>query len=204
MDSGLFGGYMKKLTGMLAVLITAMLIFPSVYAADEAALQDAATQDARAQESVIKTESESVFKGIFYKVWGRLRALSPSAARPAVQRTAVTAGIRGSETTTSLLQPYWKDDRTNDPEYTRELSEYTRAQQLAENGNLQDAIKALRDFIDAHGSSDLQPNAQFALGLSYGGAGDSTASIATLESFVKQHPKHPLVADAQQVIKELK
>jgi TolA-binding protein len=189
---------------MLAASFTLMLILSAVYAADESATQGAGAQDVKAQESVIKTESESAFKGIFYKVWGRLRALSPSATRPAVQRTAVTAGIRGSETTTSLMRPYWKDDRTNDPEYTRELSEYTHAQQLAENGNLQDAIKALRDFIDAHGSSDLQPNAQFALGLSYGGAGDSTASIATLESFVKQHPKHPLVADAQQVIKELK
>jgi TolA-binding protein len=195
---------MKKLSAILAILVTAMLVSPFTSAAENAATQASAVQDAAAQETVIQTEPESVFKGVFYKVWSRLRALSPSTARPAQQRVAVTAGIRGAETTTSLMQPYWKDDRTNDPGYIKELGEYTHAQQLAEKGDLQDAIKALKDFIDTHGNSELQPNAQFALAVSYGGAGDKAASLATLESFVQQHPKHPLVADAQQVINELK
>lgn len=36
--------------------------------------------------------------------------------------------IRGAETTTSLIKPYWKGDKTGDPEYVAELTRYTRAQ----------------------------------------------------------------------------
>jgi len=195
---------MNRLTSFVAVLFAAMLISSPGYAADDAVAGAPAETGAGSQEAVIQTESDSTFKGVFYKVWVRLRALSPSTARPVTPHMAVTAGIRGAETTTSLMQPYWKDDRTNDPEYVKELGEFTHAQQLAEKGDLQDAIKALKLFVDNHGDSDLQANAQFALAVSYGGAGDKAASVATLESFVKQHPKHPLVADAEQVIKELK
>ena len=55
-----------------------------------------------------------------------------------------------------------------------------------------------------HANSDLKPNAQFALGLSYGGLGDKADSVSTLEGFIKDNPKHPLVADAKQVIAEMK
>jgi TolA-binding protein len=152
----------------------------------------------------VKSEQQSVFKGFLYSVWGKLRALSPRLSSHNSQRAVATAGIRGAETTTSLISPYWKDDRTEDPEYIRELTEFTKAQQLAENGDLQAAVTALNDFIGKYEKSDLKPNAQFALGISYGGLGQKAGAIKALQAFVSDNPEHPLVADAKQVIAQLK
>ncbi len=153
---------------------------------------------------VVKSEQQSVFKGLLYNVWSKLRALSPKPANPNRNRAVATAGVRGAETTTSLINPYWKDDKTDDPDYIRELTEYTRAQQLAENGDLKGAIDALSAFIDKHEDSDLKPNAQFALGISYGGLGQKQGAVDALQAFVADNPKHPLVSDAKQVIAQLK
>ena len=119
-------------------------------------------------------------------------------------RAAVTAGIRGTETTTSLIQPYWKGDLTEDPAYQQQLKDYSSAQQLAEKGDLKAAVTALNGFIDKYQDSDLKANAQFALGVTYGGLGDHQASIRALNGFVADNPDHPLVGDARQVIAELK
>jgi len=216
----------NRLTGLMTVLISVMLMSSQLFAAEKtvpsaAAKQDMGQQDQNSQDTiqkaaatqkaqastagmVVETEKQSVFKGLLYEVWSRLRALSPKMGDSTTKHAAVTAGIRGAETTTSLIQPYWKDDRTQDPEYIKELTEYTHAQQIAENGDLQGAIKALNHFVDTYSKSELRPDAQFALGISYAGAGNKEASISTLEAFVKQHPKHPLVADAQQVIQLFK
>jgi TolA-binding protein len=164
----------------------------------------AAEQVTGNDQVIVKTEEKSVFKGLLYKVWGRLRALNPQMDNRNRSRTAVTAGIRGAETTDSLINPYWMDDKTEDPDYIKELTAYTKAQQLAENGDLQSAVKALSAFIEDHGDSDLKPNAQFALGISYGGLGQKKPSVDALQAFVNDNPKHPLVADAKQVIAELK
>lgn len=179
------------------VYVTALLlIFPGYSMADD--------QDASNDGLLVKSEQKSIFKGLLYRVWGKLRALSPSSHNNSRSRAVVTAGVRGAETTESVISPYWMGDKTNDPDYIRELEEYTQAQQLAENGDLQGAVKALAAFIDSHEDSDLKPNAQFALGISYGGLGQNQPSIDALEVFVKDHPSHPLVADARQVIAELK
>ena len=77
-------------------------------------------------------------------------------------------------------------------------------QQLAENGDLKGAIDALSAFIDKHEDSDLKPNAQFALGISYGGLGQKQGAVDALQAFVADNPKHPLVSDAKQVIAQLK
>ena len=151
---------------------------------------------------VIKTEKKSVFKGLLYKMWGKLRALSPRKVKKK-SRTIATAGVRGAETTESLINPYWKDDKTDDPDYIKELTQYTKAQQMAEDGNLQGAVKALSAFIDGYGDSDLKPNAQFALAISYGALGQKQQSIDTFQTFVNDNPRHPLVADAKRVIAEL-
>ena len=215
-----------RLTGLMTVLVSMMLMSSQLFAAEKAVppaatkqgmeqqtqkLQDATPKTAATQKSqastpgmVVETEKQSVFKGLLYEVWSRLRALSPKLGDSTTKHVAVTAGIRGAETTTSLIQPYWKDDRTQDPGYIKELTEYTHAQQIAEKGDLQGAIKALNHFVDTYSKSELRPDAQFALGISYAGAGNKDASISTLEAFVKQHPKHPLVADAEQVIKQFK
>lgn len=153
---------------------------------------------------LVKTESSSSFKGLLYKVWGRLRALNPQLKTNKTRgRSTATMGIRGAETTTSLIEPYWKGDKTDDPEYITELTRYTEAQQYAEDGDLQKAVEALNAFLEEYDESDLKPNAQFALGISQGGLGDIPASKQTLQTFVDDNPKHPLVADARQVIAEI-
>jgi TolA-binding protein len=165
----------------------------------------AATDNSDEQVSVVvKTETNSTFKGLLYKVWGRLRALNPQLKTNKTRdRSVATMGIRGAETTTSIIEPYWKDDKTDNPEYIAELTKYTQAQQYAEDGDLQKAVTAFNAFLEEYDASDLKPNAQFALGISQGGMGDIPASKKTLQAFVNDNPKHPLVTDAKQVIDEL-
>ncbi len=181
----------------LLVLLLVFIVSFSAYAVE--------THKKKDSQVVVKTESQSVFKGLLYKVWGRLRSLNPQLDTSKTRRRGVsTIGIRGSQTTESLIEPYWKGDKTTDPVYVEQLSNYTRAQQLAEDGKLQQAEKALNDFLEEYSDSELVPNAQFALGLTQGGLGETEASIESLEQFIEDNPNHPLVADAKQVIAELK
>jgi TolA-binding protein len=162
------------------------------------------TRQGEPQAVVVKAENQSTFKGLLYQMWGRLRALNPQLkTNKTRERTVATMGIRGAETTTSLIEPYWKGDKSDDPGYVTELTRYTQAQQYAEDGDLQQAVTALNSFLEEYQDSDLRPNAQFALGISQGGMGDVVASKKTLQSFIDDNPKHPLVADARQVIIEL-
>lgn len=179
----------------LIYILTLALIMPALpLAAEQAGVND---------QIVVNTEQKSVFKGLLYRVWGKLRALNPKMNDRNRDRVVVTAGVRGAETTDSLINPYWMNDKTDDPDYIKELIEYTKAQQLAEDGNLEAAVKALSAFVEGHSDSDLKPNAQFALGISYGGLGQKKPGIDALQAFVSDNPKHPLVADAKQVIAEL-
>lgn len=181
---------------ILVYIAALLLILPGQTMAEEQGTADGSL--------LVKSEQKSVFKGLLYRVWGKLRALSPSTQRSNRNRAVVTAGVRGAETTDSIISPYWMGDKTDDPDYIKELEAYTKAQQLVEAGDLQAAVKALSAFIDGHGNSDLKPTAQFALGLSYGGLGQKQPGIDALQLFVNNHPGHPLVADAKQVIAELK
>ncbi len=180
----------------LSIIILLLVFAIPAYAAD-------VKQDGQSTV-IIKKENASVFKGLLYKVWGRLRALNPQLKTNKTRnRSVATMGIRGAETTTTLINPYWKGDKTDDPEYIAELTRYTKAQQYAEDGDLNKAITALNAFLDDYSDSELKPNAQFALGLSQGGSGDVVASKKTLNLFIEDNPKHPLVLDARQVIAEL-
>lgn len=159
----------------------------------------------KADSVVVKSESESVFKGLLYRVWGRLRAFNPQLqTNKTRKRSVATMGVRGSETTTSIIEPYWKGDKTSDPVFIESLTEYTRAQELAEKGDLKSAVSALDQFIKDYEESELVPNAQFALAISQAGMGDVAASIESLQTFIEEYPDHPLVSDARQVIKELR
>jgi len=180
----------------LSIVLCLMFVFSTTVSAAE--------EKPEAVKIVVKTESSSTFKGLLYRVWSRLRALNPQLKTNRTRhRSSVTMGIRGSETTTSLIEPYWKGDKTDDPDYITELTRYTEAQQYAEDGELKKAIAALNSFLQEYEDSDLKPNAQFALGISQGGLGDIPASKKTLQMFIEDNPKHPLVADAKQVIDEL-
>lgn len=167
-------------------------------------VQAAGDTQGRENSVVVKQESKSVFKGLLYRVWSRLRALNPQLKTNRTRnRSVATMGIRGAETTSSLIEPYWKGDKTDDPDYIVELTSYTKAQQYAEDGQLQQAVTALNAFLEEYDDSELKPNAQFALGISQGGLGDAAASKQTLRAFIDDNPKHPLVADAEMVIDEL-
>lgn len=178
------------------ILLLLMMISTPLMAADTASSAGGVDSSL-----VVKKESKSAFKGLLYKVWSRLRALNPQLeTNKTRQRSVATMGIRGAETTTSLIEPYWKGDKSEDPSYIAELTSYTKAQQYAEDGDLQKAVSALNSFLQEYESSELKPNAQFALAISQGGLGDVAASKKTLQMFVDENPKHPLVSDARQVI----
>lgn len=187
---------MKKI---LCVFLVALLPNLSIVLPVNAAGADQASNNA----VIVKSEKKSVFKGFLYKMWGKLRAISPRQPTKNT-RSVATAGVRGAETTTSIISPYWKDDDSANPEYLKELNEFTKAQQLAESGDLPAAITALSSFIDDYSDSDYKANAQFALGISYGGLGKNTESVSAFQSFVNDNPKHPLVDDAKQVMAELR
>ena len=183
---------MKKIT----VILTLMFCFP--------VLSVAAEQKATESNVVVQQKQKSVFKGLFYSVWTKLRTLSPKMSQRNRNRSVITAGVRGAETTDSLIDPYWKGDKTDDPGYIKELTDFNNAHQLAEKGDLPSAVKALSSFISNYDDSDLKANAQFALGISYGGMGDAKSSVNTLRAFIKDNPKHSMVVDAKQVIAELR
>ncbi len=182
---------MKKLT----VILMLMFCLP--------VMSMAAGQANEKSNIVVQKEQKSVFKGLFYRVWAKLRTFNPRMGQRNRNRSVITAGVRGAETTDSLINPYWKGDKTDDPAYVEELTAFHNANQFAENGDLTSAIKAFSAFISDHGESDLKANAQFALGISYGGMGDARSSVNALHTFVKDNPEHPMVADARQVIAEL-
>ena len=184
---------MKKL---MCVLLVTLVPYLSV-------MTTAVAAESNNDSVVIKSEERGVFKGFLYRFWGKLRAISPRTASKS-RRSVATAGVRGAETTNSIISPYWKDDNTDDPEYIKELTEYSKAQQMAEDGDLPGAVAALNSFIDNHATSDFKPNAQFALGISYGGLGKNNEGVNVLKNFVNDNPKHPLVGDAQQLITELR
>ena len=187
---------MKKL---ICVLLVALLPNISIIMPVNAAGADDASKGA----VIVKSEKKNVFKGFLYNMWSKLRAISPRVATRNT-RSVATAGVRGAETTTSIISPYWKDDNTDNPEYLKELTAFTKAQQLAEDGDLPAAITALSSFIEGHGDSDYKANAQFALGISYGGLGKNTESVNAFQDFINDNPKHPLVGDAKQVMSELR
>jgi TolA-binding protein len=166
------------------------------------ALALAVPQFSLAADTVVIQEdkSSSVLKGIFYQVWGKLRSLNPSTAKNTKYRVIATAGIRGSETTESVLEPYWKGDQSEDPVFVQSLKLFNKAQQSVEQGNLQAAGQSLDSFIQQYKGTQLYPNALFTKALVSGGQGDKATSIELMRSFINVHPKHPLAEDAQKVI----
>ncbi|WP_127477698.1 tetratricopeptide repeat protein [Sulfurivermis fontis] len=160
---------------------------------------------ARPAAGETKTQPESRFKGAVFDALRNLSAMLPKQnGRNADPRQSATMGIRGAETTTTLITPYWKDDRSEDPAFQAEVQSYGAAQQLLEEGKLKEAEAAFGSFIQAHGNSDLLPNARFGQALALAALGDGKKSKAAMEAFLKDYPQHPLAADAQKVAAELK
>lgn len=166
-------------------------------------LTQAETQ-APPQTTIIQTETHSVFKGFFLNVWSKLRAFNPQTRYEAKSNTVYTAGIRGAEATETLIQPYWKGDLSQDEKFQQELKKFSKAQQLMDNGELDGSQKAFSSFIQQYSNSTLVPNAIFAKALCHAGLGKKKEAKASMQRFVDENPNHPLVADAQQVITQLR
>ena len=164
-----------------------------------------ATTALQAQDSatIVETGSHNVFTGFFRSVWARLKSLNPSAKESANSEVVYTAGIRGAESTDTLLKPYWKDDLTRDTKFQAELQKYSLAQQKMDRGELESAVESFDSFLNEFAHSDLRPNALFAKGLSLAGLGQTQQSLATMQQFVDENPNHPLHDDAERVIEEL-
>jgi hypothetical protein len=157
--------------------------------------QDAAT--------IVETQTHSVFKGFFQSVWTRLKSLNPSMKESANSEVVYTAGIRGAESTDTLLKPYWKGDMTQDEEFQAELQKFSLAQLKMDRGELDSAVKSYDGFLDEYAQSDLRPNALFGKSISLAGLGNTQESLATMQLFVDENPNHPLHGDANRVIEEL-
>ena len=149
-------------------------------------------------------EEESAAKRLFSRMWSKLRGYVGRSEQSTMAggRTLI-AGVRGAETTTSGLQPYWKGDRSEDPDYIKEVDTFLDAMELADAGKFEQATRALNAFSDSYPDSSLDPNVQFALGLVYGQSGKNAEGVAALESFAKRYPEHPLVSDAEELIQVL-
>jgi len=178
---------MKKLAIML-MCISALLANAGLYA----------------EEGVIKeTETHNVFEGIFLSIWSKLKSLNPTLKQSAKSSTVYTAGIRGAESTDTLLKPYWKDDLTQDAQFQAELEQFSKAQQKLDSGELDKAAMEFEQFLNKYNNSALRPNALFAMGISLAGVGNRESSIASMKQFIDEYPDHPLVSDAGLVISEL-
>ena len=160
-------------------------------------------QVAAQNAEIVVTEQHSIFKGVFLEVWGRLKALNPSIKQSARSNATYTAGIRGAEATDTLLQPYWKDDLTQDAQFQQELSQYSLAQQQMDEGDMAAAVASFDKFLSDHAGSLLRPNAMFAKSLCLAGMGDANAAKSSLQVFIEENPDHPLVGDAEQVVAAL-
>lgn len=159
-----------------------------------------------AQDSAIvvnQSESHSVFKGLFRSVWAKLKSLNPTQKQSAKSVQHYTAGIRGAESTDTLLKPYWKNDLTQDQAFQAELQLFSSAQLKMDRGELEPAVKSFDGFLDKYAQSSLRPNALFGKSISLAGLGQDQQSLLTMQQFVAENPNHPLVDDAEQIISEL-
>lgn len=169
------------------VLVLAMLV------ATPAAADDNETV------GVVESEQGSL-EGFFYSVWSRLKALSPRTEDARIGSGVVaTAGLRGADDDNLEMEPYWKNDLTTDAAFQQQIAAYRNAIEQGRQGNDQ----ALQAFLDQYGDSDLAANVQFGLAVSRVRAGKRDAAKGELERFIERYPAHPLVADAEALLRRL-
>lgn len=139
-------------------------------------------------------------ESFFYSVWSRLQSLGPRTGDARVREGVVaTAGLRGADDDNLQMEPYWKGDLGEDPEFQREVEAYREAIERGRGGDQQ----ALKDFLDQYGDSDLAANVRFALAVSQARAGDRRAARSELERFVERYPQHPMTSDARTLLQRL-
>jgi TolA-binding protein len=155
---------------------------------------------AQGTTTINETSSHSVFKGFFKSVWAHLKSLTPTQKQSAKSTQTYVAGIRGAETTDTLLKPYWKADLTRDESFQAELEKFSLAQYKMDKGDLEAAVDLFDGFLSQYKRSDMRPNALFGKSISLANIGQREQSLAVMRQFVDENPNHPLVEDAKQVI----
>ncbi|MDH3221551.1 MAG: tetratricopeptide repeat protein [Gammaproteobacteria bacterium] len=179
---------MKKIF-IILYCVSAITLLPSVYADDKT--------------SFVEGSSHNVFTGLFRSVWAHLKSYNPAKKESARSEILYSAGIRGAESTDTLLRPYWKDDLSRDQQFQSELHEFSLAQTRLDRGELEAAVNSFDHFLQAFEQSSLRPNALFGKGISLAGIGKTEQSIITIKQFIEENPRHPLTRDARLVIDEL-
>lgn len=117
-------------------VIAALLIFTPVCSASIEASSE------QSGSSWIVTDT-NFMKLFFTSSWGKIKNISPKPVRQTFGYTIVTtAGIRGAESVDTLLNPYWKDDLSDDQKYKDEVEMFTRGHELATGGDIKNAIIA--------------------------------------------------------------
>jgi TolA-binding protein len=153
--------------------------------------------------TVTESSSHSVFTGLFRSVWAHLKSLNPTQRQSAKSTQTYVAGIRGAESTDTLLQPYWKDDLTQDASFQAELGKFSLAQHKMDKGDLPAAVELFDDFLSEYAQSNMRPNALFGKSVSLASIGQSERSLVVMRQFIDENPNHPLIGDARQVIEAL-
>ncbi|MCP4389417.1 MAG: hypothetical protein GY802_14065 [Gammaproteobacteria bacterium] len=153
--------------------------------------------------TIVETSSHSIFTGLFKTLWARLKSFSPAQKESARSKATYTAGIRGAESTDTLLKPYWKDDLTQDEGFQAELQKFSLAQIKMDQGDLEAAVQSFDAFLQAFAQSALRPNALFGKSISLAGLGQAEQSKIAMQQFLDENPTHPLVEDARRVIDAL-
>lgn len=159
--------------------------------------------NAQGTSTFVVADSHNVFTGLFQTVWAHLKSINPPQRESARSEILYSAGIRGAETTDTLLQPYWKGELSRDRHFQDELSSFNLAQTRLDQGDLEGAARLFDGFLREYEHSALRPNALFGKGISLAGSGKTEQSLTTIRQFVEENPRHPLTGDARLVIDEL-
>lgn len=133
---------------------------------------------------------------------GALRSLSGFLPQPdpePVDKDAAVAtiGVRGAESTATLINPYWKDDLTRNDAFREQLTLLNGAVAELQSGRYAEAATALDGFAVAHADSSLLPAARFARALAAAGAGNTDEARDRLRQFRNDYPDHPLAGRSE-------
>jgi len=137
----------------------------------------------------------------FNGLWGKIKAYMPRGRSNVDYSTTATIGVRGAETTESALEPYWKDDLVNNPDFKANLQSYDQAQDMCESGDFDGGISAFEELKGKVRDDLIKANVMLGLAACYGGKGDNANSSKQLKAFVKAYPSHPMAKEINRAIK---
>lgn len=162
------------------------------------------TVESDAVENVsTKDNGSSSLESFFYRIW-RILKFSGLAEEEihVTDNVVVVAGIRGveveDETTTARAEnggAVGRDIKVNAAAYRA----YNTAVARARKGDPEE----LEQFLEDYGSTELAPYAEFALAVFHADHGDQGTAVERLERFMKNHPSHQFVYEAQSLIGRL-